>query len=102
MRAFFSEAYDIKDSHSRFGVFATLIAAAVAILFISDPLKGLVYSQMLLSIQLPITIFTQIRLTSSKKVMGAYANSKLDNVLLLATGIVVAGLNIMLFLSFLT
>jgi manganese transport protein len=48
----YSEPYDIRDSHSRYGVLITILAAAVAILFISNPLKGLVYSQILLSIQL--------------------------------------------------
>jgi manganese transport protein len=97
----FGEHYDIKDSHSRTGVLITLVAAAFAVLFISNPLKGLVYSQMLLSIQLPITIFTQIYLTSSKKVMGKYANSTADKVLLWATGVIVVGLNAMLFASLL-
>lgn len=95
----FGEHYDIKDSHSRTGVFITLIAAAAAIFFISNPFMGLVYSQMLLSIQLPITIFTQIYLTSSRKVMGKYANSKADKVLLWAVGVIVTGLNVMLLLS---
>jgi manganese transport protein len=95
----FGEHYDIKDSHSRTGVFITLIAAGAAIFFISNPLKGLVYSQMLLSIQLPITIFAQIYLTSSKKVMGKYANSTFNKVLLWAIGLIVTGLNGMLLLS---
>jgi manganese transport protein len=44
---------------------------------------------MVLSIQLPFTIFLQIYLTSSEKVMGRYANSRLLTWLLLLVGIVV-------------
>lgn len=53
-----------------------MIPAAVIILFIRQPFEGLVYSQMLLAVQLPVTIFTQIYLTASKKVMGKYVNSR--------------------------
>lgn len=71
------------------------------ILFISSPFQGLIYSQMLLSIQLPVTIFTQIYLTSSKKVMGKYANSRLDKLLLWAIALAVTLLNIGLLISYL-
>ncbi len=97
----FGEPYDIKDSHTKFGVTLILCLATAAIFFISDPFSGLVYSQMLLSIQLPITVFLQIYLTSSKKVMGKYKNSKLDNLALLAIGIILTVLNIMLLFSYL-
>jgi manganese transport protein len=93
----FKESYDIKDWHSKLGVGITLIVATCIIQFIDNPFKGLVYSQMLLSIQLPITIFMQIYLTSSKKVMGTHANSLIDKILLWATGIIVLVLNVMLF-----
>jgi manganese transport protein len=96
----FSEPYDIEDNHTKTGVLITMISAVVVILFITSPFKGLVYSQMLLSVQLPITIFTLIYLTSSKKVMGRFANSKLDNTLLWFSGIIVTLLNIALLLSY--
>ena len=95
----FKEPYDIHDAHTKLGVAITLVAAFIVVLLIQDPFKGLVYSQVLLSIQLPITIFTQIYLTSSKKVMGKYANKKLFKILLWCTGIFVTILNIMLFIS---
>lgn len=95
----FSEPYDIKDNHTKTGVLITLVTAAILILFISDPFKGLVYSQMLLSIQLPITVFTQIYLTSSKKVMGEYANSTKDKIALWSVALCVTVLNIALFIS---
>jgi manganese transport protein len=93
----FKESYDIKDRHSKLGVGITLVLATLMIQFINDPFKGLIYSQMLLSIQLPITIFMQIYLTSSKKVMGTHTNSLVDKIFLWITALVVLALNIMLF-----
>jgi Mn2+ and Fe2+ transporters of the NRAMP family len=97
----FKEPYDIKDFHSKVGVGVTLIVATLIIFVISNPFKGLVYSQMLLSIQLPITVFLQIYLTSSKKVMGKFKNSLLDNILLVIIATIITVLNVLLFASFL-
>lgn len=98
----FKEPYDIKDNHTKFGVCFILIIATIGIFMISDPFKGLIYSQMILSIQLPITVFAQIYLTSSKKVMGKYKNSMLNNVVLISVGVILLVLNIMLFKSFIS
>lgn len=92
----FKEAYDIKDRHSWVGVAITYVLAVIIILFITSPFEGLVYSQMFLSIQLPWTIFLQIYLTSSKKVMGKYANNGRQQILLWTIGMVVSVLNLML------
>lgn len=95
----FGESYDIKDIHSKIGVLLTMIPAVIIIFFISSPFDGLIYSQMLLSIQLPITIFTLIYLTSSKKVMGKFTNSVFDRIILWTIGSIVTILNIALFFS---
>ena len=97
----FSEPYDIKDRHTRIGVAGILALATAVIFVIGDPFKGLVYSQMLLSIQLPITVFLQLYLTSSKKVMGKFKNSLGDNIALWTVAVVLTVLNIMLLVSFL-
>lgn len=97
----FGEPYDLKDNHSRIGVFISLVVALIIIFLINNPFLGLLYSQMILSIQLPVTIFTQIYLTSSKKVMGIHANSKYLNILLLSIGLLVTFLNVRLFISML-
>lgn len=96
----YREPYDIKDSHSRMGVAIALGLATILILFISDPFKGLIWSQIILSLQLPFTIFMLVYLTSSRKVMGSHANSRLDKVTLYAIAAVVTGLNVMLLVSF--
>lgn len=96
----FKEPYDIKDDHTKFGVAITLILSTIAIFFIKNPFQGLIYSQMFLSIQLPISIFLQIYLTSSKKVMGKHANTKSSNILLWIIGLIVTGLNIALLIYY--
>jgi manganese transport protein len=92
----FGESYDIKDLHSRVGAVGTLVAATAIVFVIGDPFRGLIVSQMLLSMQLPITIVTQVRLTSSREVMGKYANGTALKVLLWTVAAVVIGLNVFL------
>ena len=95
----FGESYHIKDVHSRVGVLLSLGIALLIIFFIDNPFYGLIISQMILSIQLPFTVFLQVGLTSSKKVMGEYANSRWSTFLLYAIAVVVSVLNIMLLFS---
>ena len=96
----FKEPYDIRDNHSRTGVMVSLVVAFLIILLIGDPFKGLIYSQMILSIQLPFTVFLQVHLTSSERVMGKYRNSRFTKYLLYGIGAVVTVLNVMLLVSF--
>jgi len=95
----YKEPYDIKDNHTRLGIAISLIIAFIIILLISNPFQGLLISQMVLSIQLPFTIFFQVYLTSSEKVMGKYRNSRLSMILLNMLGVIVTLLNIALFIS---
>lgn len=96
---FFGESYNIKDSHSRLGVLLSLGVALLIIFFISDPFYGLIISQMVLSVQLPITVFLQVSLTSSKRVMGKYVNSRSTTVILYTVAVIVTVLNLMLLFS---
>ena len=95
----FGESYHIKDIHSRIGVLLSLGVALVIIFFIDNPFYGLIISQMILSIQLPFTVFLQVGLTSSKRVMGKYANSCWSSFVLYTIAIIVSVLNIMLLVS---
>jgi len=95
----FQEPYDIKDNHSRLGVAISLVTAVGIVFLVSNPFQGLLISQMMLSIQLPVTIFLQVFLTSSEQVMGRYKNSSLSNVILYGIGGIVTILNIALFVS---
>lgn len=92
----FSEPYDIKDNHTRTGVLVSLLAALVIIFFIGDPFRGLILSQVFLSIQLPFTVVMQVWLTSSGKVMGKYANSRFMVIVLSLIAAIVTYLNLKL------
>ncbi len=92
----FIEPFDINDPHSRIGLGITLLGALAAIMLLPDPFKGILWSQIALSMQLPLTIIPLILLTSSKKVMGEYANKPYGATVLWIVGLIVIGLNIAL------
>lgn len=90
------EPYDIHDRHSSLGVVGCFAGALVALLLVDNPFDGLLWSQTLLSLQLPITVFAQIWLTSSPRVMGRYANGPVLKAVLALIGLVVTALNAVL------
>lgn len=77
----------------------SLLIALLIIMLVSNPFMGLIYSQVVLSVQLPITIFLQVYLTSSEKVMGKYKNRFATKWVLYLLGAIVSGLNVMLLIS---
>jgi manganese transport protein len=98
----FKEPYNIKDNHSRMGVLISLAGALLVIFFIKNPFKGLILSQVFLSIQLPFTVAIQVYLTSSKEVMGKYANKRSLIALLVMITAIVTILNFKLLYDFIT
>ena len=97
----FNEPFNVSDRHSRIGIIITLLGGLMIVFFLNDPFKGLIWSQIALSIQLPWTIFGQITLTSSKKVMGKYRNTPFDTIVLAIIAVIVSMLNILLLLDLL-
>mgnify|MGYP000850278509 FL=1 len=95
----FSEPFDINDPHSRVGLSITLLGALAVIMLLADPFKGILWSQIALSLQLPLTIIPLILLTSSKTVMGSYANKPYGAAVLWITGLIVIGLNLALLID---
>lgn len=95
--------YDSRGRSSRLGTGLTLGLGLAGILFLlRDPFQGLILSQILLAIQLPVTVITQIRLTSSRKVMGVHANSGPEQAALWIVAATVIVLNLLLLASFFT
>ena len=92
----FGEEYDIHDRHSSVGVALCFAGALGACLVVQNAFAGLVWSQALLSLQLPVTVFLLIGLTSSRRVMGRHANSPALRAALLATGLAVTALDVAL------
>ena len=95
----FGESYNAKDTHSIVGIVLSLGVALLLIFFIGNAFQGLLISQMVLSIQLPFTVFLQVSLTSSKRVMGKYANSRLNSAFLYSLAALVTALNIWLLIE---
>lgn len=95
----FGEQYNARDAHSILGMLISLVIALVVIVFIGDPFKGLIISQMVLSIQLPFTVFMQVSLTSSKRVMGKYVNKLPNTIYLYTLASIVTVLNIWLLIE---
>lgn len=93
------EPYDMRDRHSSIGVVCAFLLALASIFFVQDAFQGLVWSQVLLSMQLPITVFVQIWLTSSPRVMGKYANGAALKAVLVAIALIVTVLNAVLLLG---
>ncbi|MEI6564586.1 MAG: Nramp family divalent metal transporter [bacterium] len=92
----FNQHYDIHTPKSKVGVAITLGVAFLAILFVTNSYSALILSQVLLSIQLPITIILQIYLTSSRKVMGTHANTTMGKLYLWIIASIVIVLNLVL------
>jgi manganese transport protein len=91
--------YDVKTRHTSAGITVTLVGGLLCMFFITNSFSALLISQMLLSVQLPITVCLQIYLTSSKKVMGVYANPLPELIALCLIAGIVIGLNVMLLAS---
>lgn len=98
----YKEPFDLKDSHSRTGILITLLGGLVVLFFLGDPFTGLIWSQILLSVQLPLTIFGLISLTSSARVMGKYANTRNEKISLWTVAAVVSVLNLLLLVQILS
>ena len=95
----FGESYNAHDTHSILGILLSLGLALLIIFFIGNPFHGLLISQMILSIQLPFTMFLQVSLTSSKRVMGKYANKLWNTVFLYSLAVFVTVMNIWLLVT---
>jgi len=95
----FGRAYDIREGRTRVGILVTLLPALGGVFFVTDTFRALLLSQVLLSLQLPVTILLQLGLTSSRRVMGDHANAGAGKILLWATAVVVILLNLMLLKS---
>ena len=97
----FGESLDLSDSHSRAGLAVTLLGGLAGILIVSDSFRGLLWSQAVLSIQLPWTVIALIFLTSSRRVMGKFANELWIKFILVLIAVILAVFNCALFIDFL-
>lgn len=86
----------IQSPWFRHGVLLTFVPAVAIIALPLDTFKLLILSQVCLSVQLPLTVVALTVLTSSRRVMGEFANGWLEQGLLVLTSTVVILLNLLL------
>ncbi len=96
---FFNEPFDVTDRHTRTGILITLLGGLAIVFFLDNPFTALIGSQIVLSVQLPWTVFGLITLTSSKKVMGQYRNRVPARVMFIVIAVILSILNLLLFID---
>lgn len=81
--------------------FINVFPTTIAILLGLNPLSLLVYSQVILSLMIPLPMIPLIVYTSSRRVMGEFVNRRATTILALMFGAVIIALNAYLLYSFL-
>ncbi len=92
----FNRPYDIHDTRTRQGIAVTLGVAMVTQFLVVDSFQAVVWSQVVVSVQMPVTVVLLIVLTSNPKVMGTHANKPFGEVLLWLVVAVVIALSVCL------
>jgi len=77
----------------------TVLPSLAVIIAGLDPTRVLVLSQVLLSFGLPVTIFSLLRFTADKKIMGDLVNKRITSVALGAAAALVTVLNVYLIVA---
>jgi len=73
------------------------VVPSLAVIFMGlEPTRVLVLSQVLLSFGLPVTIFSLLRFTADKRIMGALVNGRLASAGLGAVALLISVLNVYL------
>jgi manganese transport protein len=98
--AFLGKPENPESTFYRIGLIATAIPAFIVIISGIDTFKILIFSQLVLSIQLPFTIIPLIYIARKKKIMEDFRIKGINYILGLVIAAVVIGLNLYLLTSF--
>ena len=79
--------------------FVNVIPTTIAILLGFDPLQILVYSQVILSLLIPLAIIPLVILTRNKKIMGDFVNRRITTAIAVLFTCIIIGLNVYLLVS---
>lgn len=79
--------------------FVNVFPTTIAILLRVNPLSLLIYSQVILSLMIPLPMIPLVYYTSKRKFMGELVNSKLTTVFSIITVALIVGLNSYLILA---
>lgn len=94
LTAYLGRPEDSRTNFYRVGLFILALPALAIIASGIDSFKVLVFSQVALSIQLPLTILPLVLLVSDRRLMGVFASGKLERTLAIGAGVVVTALNV--------
>lgn len=93
LTAYLGRPEDPRTKLYRIGLFILAIPALAVIAAGMDPLRVLIYSQVALTIQLPLTIVPLLLLVFSRKVMGEFRSGKAERALAIVATLVLSVLN---------
>jgi manganese transport protein len=95
LTAYFGRPEDPRTRFYRVGLFVLALPALAVIASGLDSYKILIFSQVALSIQLPLTIIPLIVLVSDPRVMGEFASRKMERALAVIAGLAVTAMNVL-------
>lgn len=93
LTAYLGRPEDPRTKLYRAGLFVMAIPALAVVAAGRDPLQVLIYSQVALTIQLPLTIIPLLWLVFSKKVMGDFRSGPVERILAIAATLALSVLN---------
>ncbi len=93
LTAYLGRPEDPRTTFYRVGLFVLAIPALAVVALSSDPLNVLIYSQVVLTIQLPLTILPLLWLVFSRKVMGEFRSGPVEKSLAIMATLALTALN---------
>ena len=99
LTAYLGKPENPRTTFYRIGLFVLSLPALAVIASGVDSFKVLIYSQVALSIQLPLTLFPLVLLVSDRRVMGVFASRGVERVLAWAARWSSPALNLLLIYS---
>ena len=93
LTAYLGRPEDPRTKLYRIGLFVLAIPALAVVAVAKDPLQVLIYSQVALTIQLPLTILPLLWLVFSKKVMGDFRSGPVERALAIIATLALSVLN---------
>jgi manganese transport protein len=96
LTAYMGRPEDPRTNFYRAGLFVLALPALAVIASGLEPYKILIFSQVALSVQLPLTLLPLIMLVSDRRVMGAFASRGVEKLLAVVAAVVVTALNVVL------
>jgi manganese transport protein len=96
LTAYMGRPEDPRTKFYRAGLFVLALPALAVVASGLEPYKILIFSQVALSIQLPLTLAPLIVLVSDRRIMGVFASHGIERLLAVIAAVIVTALNIVL------